>query len=113
MQYGNIPPLRVMPKSIDAACYNTVSVALKRLGEPLRLDIPDHRGLEAVLRRHLWLCVDATRDDFDFPVLGWGDFQVHSRSNLHQPIACQLALYHWNAGLVMGTALESFVAALR
>ena len=37
-------PLRVMPKTIPATCYNRVRLALIRLGKPLRFGLPRHRG---------------------------------------------------------------------
>lgn len=104
-------PLRTYPKSIEAACYNHVRLALKRFGAPLRVGLPRHRGLEMILEDDLWLCVDAAREDT--PVLAWFDFESRGRSALHAPVPCRLDLYHIHAGLVMGTALEALHEALR
>ena len=97
--------LRAMPKSIEAPIYNHVRLALRRLGSPLRVAVPGHRGLEIILEDHLWLCVDANADDQ--PVMAWLDFNVLHRDNLHEPVSCTLELYHRFAGLVMGSALDS------
>jgi len=97
--------LRTMPKSIEAAIYNHVRLALRRLGSPLRVAVPGHRGLEIILDDHHWLCVDANAEDQ--PVMAWLDFDVHHRDNLHEPVSCTLELYHRYAGLVMGSALDS------
>ena len=104
-------PLRVMQKTIEAACYNHVRLALRRLGNPLRVDLPDHRGLDIILSDHLWLCVDITRDDQ--PIMAWLDFDIRQRNQaLHAPVPCQLRLYHMHAGLVMGSTLDALYQSL-
>jgi hypothetical protein len=105
------PPLRSLPKRLEAAYYNRVRLALRRLGRPLRVALPRHRGLEAILDNDAWVCVDTTRDDL--PVLAWRAFGNRGRESLHEPVDCRLDLYHWHAGLIMGTALEALDTALR
>lgn len=107
----SLAPLRVMPKSIEACCYNHVRLALHRLGNPLRVALPEHRGLEIILDDHLWLCVDTTSDDQ--PIMAWLDFDT-SRHNeaLYESVPCQLYLYHTHAGLVMGSALDALDQSL-
>jgi hypothetical protein len=107
----DIPSLRSLPKRIDASCFNQVSLALRRIGKPLRLGLPQHNGLEMVLDEDGWLCVDAARNDL--PVLAWHTFEVHGRGTLHEPIGCRLELYHIHAGLVMGTVLDALQEALK
>ena len=102
--------LRTMPKTIEAPIYNHVRLALRRLGTPLRVAVPGHRGLEIILENHLWLCVDANADDQ--PVMAWLAFEVHHRDNLQEPVRCSLELYHRFAGLVMGSVLDSLDEAL-
>ena len=102
--------LRTMPKSIEASVYNHVRLALRRLGAPLRVEVPGHRGLEIILDDHIWLCVDSNVGDQ--PVMAWLEFNAHQRSNLHEPISCNLELYHSCAGLVMGSTLDSLDEAL-
>jgi hypothetical protein len=70
-----------------------------------------HRGLEVILDKAAWLCVDSTAGDQ--PVMAWRKFQVSGRNNLHQPIACELWLYHSCAGLVMGSALDDLERTLK
>jgi hypothetical protein len=102
----SIRPLRVMPKTIEATCYNHVRLALRRLGNPLRVDLPEHRGLEIILYDNQWVCVDSTRDDQ--PVMAWIDFDTRRhRDALYEPVPCKLRLYHMHAGLVMGSALDA------
>jgi hypothetical protein len=106
-----IPPLRSLPRHLEAPYYNRVRLALMRLGRPLRVVLPQHRGLEAILDDDAWVCVDATRGDL--PVLAWRAFGATGRVSLHEPIDCRLDLYHWHAGLIMGTALDALDSALR
>jgi len=104
--FSRMHALRVMPKIIDAACYNHVRLALLRLGRPLRVSLPDHRGLEIILNNDCWVCVDSTHDDQIIMV--WLEFDTGKHNQaLHAPVPCQLRLYHMCAGLVMGSALEA------
>lgn len=102
--------LRTMPKTIEAAVYNHVRLALRRMGSPLRIAVPGHRGLEVILDQHVWLCIDANADEQ--PVMAWVDFASGGRDNLQSPVSCTLELYHRCAGLVMGSALDSLNEAL-
>jgi len=95
--------LRRMPKSIEASVYNHVRLALRRLGCPLRVEVPGHRGLDVILDKETWLCVDSNADDQ--PVLAWISFT--GRDSLHEPVSCHLELYHRFAGLVMGSVLDA------
>jgi len=111
LDIDNIRPLRIMPKTIEATCYNHVRLALRRLGNPLRVELPDHRGLEIILNSHHWLCVDSTHDDQ--PIMAWMDFDTRSHNQaLYEPVPCQLRLYHMHAGLVMGSALDALDQSL-
>lgn len=104
-------PLRVMPKTIEAACYNQVRLALRRLGIPLRVALPEHRGLEIILESSYWLCVDSAFDDQ--PIMAWLDFDTRGHNQaLHEPVPCELRLYHMQAGLVMGSALDAMRQSL-
>ena len=99
-------PLRIFPKMIEASCYNHVRLALRRLGNPLRVELPDHRGLHIILNDQLWLCIDNICNDQ--PVMAWLDFDTRKHNTaLHEPVPCQLRLYHMHAGLVMGSALDA------
>ena len=111
LDIDNIRPLRIMPKTIEATCYNHVRLALRRLGNPLRVELPDHRGLEIILNSHHWLCVDSIKDDQ--PIMAWLDFDTRNLNRaLHEPVSCKLRLYHMHAGLVMGSALDALDQSL-
>lgn len=94
-----------MPKIIEASVYNHVRLALRRIGCPLRVSVPGHRGLELILDNDVWLCVDANAEDQ--PIMAWVDFSIRGRNDLQAPVTCTLELYHRFAGLVMGSVLDS------
>lgn len=104
-----LTPVRVLPKQIDGECYNRIRVQLLRHRRPVRVEVPDHRGLELILTDDAWLGVDAFRGDV--PILAWSQFQVTQRQALYDPVPCQLSIYHKHGGLVMGSALEALAEA--
>jgi len=104
-------PLRIMPKNIEAVCYNHARLAMLRLGKPLRVELPDHRGLEIILDKESWLCVDSNQDDQ--PIMMWCEFDTSEHNSaLHEDVPCLLHLYHTQAGLIMGSALEALDQSL-
>lgn len=107
---GRIPPLRTLPKIVEAQLFNRVRLALLRQGSPLRLPLHGLRGVDVILERHRWLAVDRFRNDM--PILAVTDFETADRSDLHLPINCRLHLYHYHAGLVSGVIVTAIEAAL-
>jgi hypothetical protein len=103
MNLRDIPPLRTLPKTIDAACYNRVRLALMRMGSPLRLELPRQR-MNIVLADREWMGIAPWQ--VEMPMLVWTEFRPRPRQSLHEPVSCVLHLYHVHAGLVMGTALD-------
>lgn len=106
----DLKPLRVLPKTLDAHCYNLARLALRRLPHPIRVNLPGLRGLEVIVEDRYWLCVDSNADDR--PVLAWTEFQTQGRSSLHEPVQCSLYLLHHHSGLVMGLARDTLERAL-
>lgn len=101
--------LRTFPKIIEAQDFNRVRLALARVAKPLRLSLPNHRGLEVILDDDCWLVVDSLKADE--PVLARTAFK-RPHAALHEPVVCELRLYHMHAGLIMGTALEALAQAI-
>ena len=100
----DLTPLRSFPKSVEARYYNRIRVALKRLGNPLEVELDgDLRQTGMSLNDSEWLCVDRARDNL--PLLAWSDFDVKQRDALHVPVQCTLHLYHAHAGLLIGRIL--------
>jgi hypothetical protein len=97
-------PIRVLPKQVPAPCWNAVRLALRRLGEPLRLDLPVLKTVACVLARDSWRLIDFS--DRETLLLEWTRFDAQERG-LHEPVACELRVFHVHAGLIMGEALEA------
>jgi hypothetical protein len=100
----------VLPKTIEATDFNRVRLALRRLGRPLRIALPEHRGLDIILDNQVWSCVDSLQQDR--LILAWRSFDTAERQGLHESVQCELCLYHTHAGLIMGSALEQLSQAL-
>lgn len=90
--------------AMPAAYYNRVRLALLRLETPLRLALPGLRTLEIYLDEEVWVCLDASLNDF--PILAWLDFSVDGRTSLHEPVACRLCTYHAHATMIEERVLE-------
>lgn len=95
----NMPVLKTLPLRMEAVHYNNVFLALRRLGDPLRLMLPGLRGFEVLLDRETWVCFDRTSDNH--PLLAWTSFRGNARSGLYEPVPCRLLLYHPYAALLM------------
>lgn len=98
-------PIRTLPKVMQAVYYNRARLALLRLGNPLRLELPGLHGIDVILDDSAWMAVD--RNQIDMPLLAWTDFDARRRSALHQPVSCRLHLYHFHAGLLMSDVLDN------
>lgn len=93
------------PAKISATHYNHVKLALKRLGDEIRLAIPKLQGLDLILQNDAWIIVDRSLNDF--PVAAWTEFQTVHRDNIHEDINCQIKLYHMSAEIILDRTLEA------
>ena len=100
-------PIRTLPKTIEASCYNRVLLALARLGEPLEVELPTLR-MSIRVERRWWLGRSLIND---IPLMAWLEFQAGDRG-LHEPVPCCLHIYHFHAGLLAGHAPQCLVSAL-
>ena len=98
---NELPILRSRPIAVEAVRYNRVRLALRRLDNPLRLELPKLRSLDFILEDRLWALVD--RDLNDIPVVAWTEFA--QRSALHRAVPCVLRYYHAHADAVVDKAL--------
>lgn len=89
---------------LEAKYYNTVCIALNRLGGPLRIELTNMGGLDIILDEKEWVCVD--RNLGDMPTFAWTDFDRSRRQSLHIPISCQLRFFLNHADLMCGTILQ-------
>ena len=100
----DVPALKIIPSYVEATYYNRVRLALMRLGNPLRIELMNMRGLDIVMTDDEWVCVD--RGIGDTPTLAWTGFEATTRNGLHLPVACELRFYHNHADLICGTVLD-------
>lgn len=109
-QDREIPPLRTVPKTVEARRFNRARLALLRLGSPLRLQLSGLRGVDLILSHRMWLSVDRIQNDL--PIMALTDFATDNRSSLHEPVSCHVHLYHYHAGLVMSLIMDAMDQAL-
>ena len=93
------------PGNVDANYFNQAQTALKRIGQQIRFKIPTLNHLDLIVQENAWIIVDRVLNDV--PVVAWTDFQIEGRDNLHEPIACEIRLYHFAARMVLKTTLDA------
>lgn len=96
--------IKSIPTYIEATYFNRVRLALLRLESPLRIQLASMRGLDIILDRHEWVCVDRAVNDL--PTMAWTDFDTRGRTGIHQPVSCQLRFFHHHADLICGSVLQ-------
>ena len=102
---NDVPVYEFRDSQVDAAHYNHVQIALKRLNKSIRFPIPKLKHLDLILEKDAWIIVDRVLNDI--PIAAWTDFAATHRENLHNPIKCRLRLYHANADLILQRTLEA------
>ena len=109
-QLRDIPPLRTMQQTVDAACFNSARVALHRFGTPLEVELLRPK-LVILLDEHDWVAVPPW--DTALPVLHWSGFIRQHHDHIHADVLCELRLFDVRSGLVMRTSLDALHTALR
>ncbi|MCW8882868.1 MAG: hypothetical protein OQL17_04835 [Sedimenticola sp.] len=104
-RHNEVPIYEHRAGLIEAAHYNRVKTAFKRLGREIRLVIPRLKTLDLILQQDAWIIVDRAFNDL--PIAAWLDFEVAQRDALHTAVHCQLRLFHANADVVIKRALEA------
>lgn len=107
----DVPVYQQRPVKLAAADFNRVQIALKRLGEPLRIPLVGLRTLELVLEKDAWIVIDNGLNEV--PVLAWTDFQVAARSSLHEGIPAVLKIYHAHAMVILNKVTAQMQSALQ
>lgn len=100
-----IPTFEIRESLLRAQDFNLVRIALKRLGTPIRIELPRLRTLDFIFEKDVWVIVDRSLNDI--PVIAWLDFSEAMRNNLHEPIACQQRSYHTHARIIIDKAFEA------
>jgi len=99
---NDIPTLKSLPGNVSAARFNRVRLALHRLENPMRIELPGLRSMDFILENQVWAIVD--RNHNDIPIVAWTDFEP--RTTLYQPIPCTLRIYHLHADAIIDQALQ-------
>lgn len=105
----DIPVYETIITTVSAEHFNLVQIALKRLGSPIRLELPKLRTLDFLLDEETWIIVDRSLNDI--PVMAWLDFETKDRS-LHEPLKCTLNLYHAHATIIQPRVIEAMTLLL-
>ena len=93
------------PGEINANYFNQGLTALKRIGEQIRFKIPTLNHLDLIVQEDAWVVVDRVLNDV--PVVAWTDFQTEGRDNLHEPVPCEIRIYHFAARMILNTTLDA------
>jgi hypothetical protein len=99
----DIPPLRSVPYTLDAALYNHVRLALLRIANPLELEL-EKLGIDMALENTCWVGYHCQQ--MSLPLIAWDGFDTH-RSALDVPVACTMHLYHHHSWLQMPKILTA------
>ena len=105
----DIPVYQTLKSAVSAEHFNLVQIALKRLGSPIRLELPKLRTLDFLLDQETWIIVDRSLNDI--PVMAWLDFETKDRG-LHEPLNCTLNLYHAHANIIHQRVIEAMTLLL-
>jgi hypothetical protein len=111
LRLDQIPTLHTRPARIDARLYNEIRLAVIRANGTLRIPLAGLRGMDMILDRRAWICVDRTF--YDLPVMAWADFGSAARDNLHLPVGCRVHYYHIHADFITGTVLNAMLNAVK
>lgn len=109
-RHNEILTLGRRPGTVDANYFNQAQTALKQTGEAIRFKIPGLNHLDLILQENAWIVVDRVLNDV--PVAAWTDFQTEGRENLHEPVCCEIRLYHFAARMILETTLDAMAVIL-
>jgi hypothetical protein len=91
----DVPPIRSIPYTLDAALYNHARLALLRISNPLELEL-GKLGIDLVLGKTCWVGYHCQQ--IALPLIAWDSFDT-SRNALDMPVACTMHLYHHHSWL--------------
>ena len=104
-RHNEVPVLHNRQGKVEAVYYNEVQTALKRFGRQIRFPIPKLKHLDLILQKDAWIVVDRALSDF--PILAWTDFQTEGRTSLHEPVECEILIFHYAASMILRRTLEA------
>lgn len=99
----DIPAMRSIPCTLDAALYNHARLALLRFGNPLELELGS-LAIDMVLENACWIGYYSYQTSL--PLIAWDGFE-QNRSALDAPVGCIMHLYHQHSWLQMPKILSA------
>ena len=102
---NEVPVLTARPGKVEANHFNHVQTAMKRLGPELRFRIPKLKHLDLILQKDAWIVVDRALSDY--PILCWTNFKAEHRENLHEPLVCEIRIFHFAATMILKKTLNA------
>jgi hypothetical protein len=98
------------PGNVDPNYFNRAQTALKRIGEQIRFKIPKLSHLDLIVQEDAWIVVDRVLNDM--PIVAWTDFETEGRDKLHEPVPCEIRLYHFAARMILNRTLDAMKVML-
>ena len=105
----DMPPIRSIPYTLEAALYNRARLALLRIGNPLELEL-EVQGIDIVLENACW--VGYYSHQTSLPLIAWDGFET-GRNALDAPVSCVMHLYHHHSWLQSTRVLQALDNALQ
>ena len=109
-RHNEVIVLDSWPAEVDAHYYNIAQIALKKTSEPIRFKIPLLNHLDILVQDDAWIVVDRVLNSM--PVACWTNFDTEERSGLHEPVSCEVRIYHFGARVVLQIALDAMAKIL-
>lgn len=104
-RHNEIPRLETREGVVKAIHYNHVQTGLQRLHIKLRYRLPKLKHLDLILQKDAWIVVDRVLNDM--PILAWTNFQTEHRESLHEPVNCEIRLFHYAADMILDRTLDA------
>ncbi len=104
----DIPPIRILPYTVDAPLYNHARLVLLRFGSPLELEL-ERLAIDLVLENACWIGYCSYQ--VSLPLIAWDRFDA-GRISLDSPVGCMMHLYHHHAWLQLARVLLALDKAL-
>jgi len=102
-RHQELPQLNHRASKVEAHYFNRVQTAFKRIDKEIRFKIPKLKHLDLILQKDAWIVVDTVLNDV--PILVWTNFETQNRKSLHEPIKCEMLLFHFAATMILERTL--------
>jgi len=101
----DLPVYSATPTAITAEQFNLIRRAVINSSQPIRIPLNNLTHVDIIIDKDSWVCVDNSNNDS--PIVAWVNFESQHRDAIHTPIGCTKNYYHFAAGKVSATALQT------